>query len=145
LRSKQKIYTMSNQPTPLKAIHIALWVVQALLAASLIWAATMKLFQPVETLSVMWPWVGQVSGALVKGTGIVDLLAGLGLTLPSLLRIKPQLTPIAAFGVVVLMVCASVFHIMRGEASSIGANTVFALMAAFIAWGRGTNAKIAAK
>jgi uncharacterized membrane protein YphA (DoxX/SURF4 family) len=136
---------MSNQQAPSKLLHIALWVAQLLLAASLIWAATMKLFQPVEKLSAMWPWVGQVSGALVKVTGIVDLLGGIGLILPSLLRIKPQFTPIAAIGMMVLMVCASIFHIVRGEASSIGANIVFAGMAAFIAWGRWTKAKIAPK
>lgn len=135
---------MTDSKKPSKALHTTLWVTQILLAASLIWAAMMKLFQPVETLAAMWPWAGQVSVALVKMTGIVDLLGGIGLILPSLIRIRPQLTPVTAGGIVILMVCATVFHIMRGEASATGANIVFAAMAAFIAWGRLTKAKITA-
>ena len=127
---------MTNQQKASKGLHITLWIAQVLLAAILIWAAGMKLFQPIEELAMMWPWTGQVSPALVKLTGIIDILGALGLILPSLLRIKPNLTPIAAIGVIALMVCASIFHIVRGEAAAIGVNIVFALVAGFIAWGR---------
>ena len=127
---------MTNQQKASKGLHITLWIAQVLLAAVLIWAAGMKLFQPIEELAMMWPWTGQVSPALVKLTGIIDILGALGLILPSLLRIKPNLTPIAAIGVIALMVCASIFHIVRGEASAIGVNIFFAIVAAFIAWGR---------
>lgn len=106
------------------------------MAATLLWAGAMKWFQPVETLAAMWPWTGEVPRAFVKFTGIVDALGALGLILPSLLRVYPKLTPTAAIGVIMLMVCASVFHISRGEASVIGVNVVFAAMAAFVAWGR---------
>jgi uncharacterized membrane protein YphA (DoxX/SURF4 family) len=127
---------MANQQKPSKAMNISLWAAQILLAVILIWAAAMKLFQPIEKLSAMWPWTEQVPVALLKFTGIVDLLGALGLVLPMLLHIKPKLTPIAAIGIVVLMIVASIFHISRGEASSIGVNIAFAVIAAFIAWGR---------
>ena len=78
----------------------------------------------------------------VKLTGVVDLLGAMGLVLPTLLRIRPGLTPIAAICIILLMVCASVFHLMRGEASVIGVNVVFALLAAFVAWGRFTRVPI---
>jgi uncharacterized membrane protein YphA (DoxX/SURF4 family) len=135
---------MSNQPKPSMALNITLWVAQFLLASSLVWAGFMKLFQP-EKVAAMWPWAGQVSDALVKFTGIVDLLGAIGLILPAMLRIKPKLTPIAALGVVALMITASIFHIVRGEASSIGANIVFGIIATFIAWGRFTKAPITEK
>lgn len=128
-----------------RAIHIALWVVQVVLTASFVWAAWMKLFQPIDRLSAMWPWTGQVPTALVRATGIVDFLGAMGLILPSLLRIQPRLTPIAAMAIIVLMLCASVFHSMRGEASVIGVNIVFGIMAAFVAWGRFVKAPIASK
>jgi len=128
---------MTTQKTPSSGLNIALWVAQVILASSLIWASSLKLFQSVDKLAAMWPWVAQVPQAMLKFTGIVDMLAGFGLVLPTLLRIKPKLTAVAALGVIVLMVCASVFHIMRGEASVIGVNVVFAVLAAFIAWGRG--------
>ena len=73
---------------------------------------------------------------------MLDLAGGMELILPSLLRIQPRLTPLAAVGIFVLMICASVFHILRGEASLIGVNIVFALMAAFIGWRRLRKAPI---
>ena len=126
-------------------MNIALWIAQALLAATLIWSGMIKLLQPVAELSAMWPWAAQVPFALVKFTGIVDLLGAFGLTLPALFHIRSKITPIAALGIIVLMVCASVFHISRGEASSIAVNIFFAIIAAFIAWGRSGAAVIKAK
>jgi putative oxidoreductase len=72
----------------------------------------------------------------VKLTGILDLLAGLGLVLPGLFRIQPKLTVYAAYGIIALMIAASIFHISRGEASLIGVNIFFLAVAAFVAWGR---------
>ncbi len=127
---------MTSSNTPSKALHYSLWTAQVLLSASLLWAAGMKLFQPIEKLSAMWPWTGQVSPAVVTFTGLVDLLAALGLVLPMLFSIRPKLTGIAALGLVLLMICATVFHVLRGEVSLIGANIVFSALAAFVAWGR---------
>ena len=110
-------------------MNILRWIAQGLLAATLIWAGGMKLFKPIDSLSKMWPWTGEVAVAFVKFTAIVDLLGAIGLCIPSL-------TPFAAIGLILLMICAGGFHIYRGEASSIGFNIVFALIAAFIAWGR---------
>jgi hypothetical protein len=56
--------------------------------------------------------------------------------LPMLLRIKPNLTQLAGTGLIVLMICAIVFHISRGERSQIFPNIIFLLLAAFVAWGR---------
>ncbi len=134
---------MTNTQTPSKAWNISLWILQALLAATLIWAAMMKLGKSPQDLAAMWPWTGEVSPALVKLTGLADLLGGLGLLLPALLRIKPVLTPVAALGVVALMIYAGVFHILRGEASQIGFNVMVAIMAAIIAWGRFRKAPLA--
>ncbi len=126
-------------------LNITLWIVQLLLAATLIWAAGAKWFMPADKLTAMWPWTSQLSSLLVKITGVFDFLGGLGLVLPALLHIKPKLVPVAAIGLVLLMICATVFHVSRGEASSIGFNIVFALLAAFVAWGRLTKAPIRAK
>jgi DoxX-like family len=116
-------------------LTIALWAMQGLLAVSMLWAASMKLFQPLEKLAQMWPWTANHE-VLVKFTGIVDLLGGFGIIAPTLFKIKPRLTVIAAWAIILLMICASVFHILRGEASLIGVNIVFAIMAGFVAWGR---------
>lgn len=126
---------MKNEQKPSKAINITLWVAQVILAASFIWAASLKLFQSADKLAQMWPWTAENPG-LVKLTGVLDLLAGLGLVLPMLIQLKPKLTVYAAYGTIALMIAASIFHITRGEASQIGINIFFFLVSVFIAWGR---------
>jgi uncharacterized membrane protein len=128
-----------------KTTQILLWIAQILLSLCLGWAGIVKLFQPVEQLEMMWPWTGEVSPASVKLTGIIDLLGALGLLIPSLFRFKPVLTPIAAIGVILLMIAASVFHICRGEGYQIGFNSVVAVISAFIAYGRLKLAPIQSK
>jgi len=127
---------MAAHHQPSKALNIALWTAQILLSAGMLWGAGMKLFMPIDKLAAMWPWAAQVSGSFLKFTGIVDLLGGMGLVLPMLLKIKPRLTFFAALSIIALMIAASIFHISRGEGGLIAPNIIFALMAAFIAWGR---------
>jgi uncharacterized membrane protein YphA (DoxX/SURF4 family) len=124
-------------------MNILLWIAQALLSATFIWSGFMKLFQP-EKVAEMWAWAGE-NPMLSKVTGVIDLLAGVGLILPALLRIQPKLTIYAAYGALLLMIAASVFHISRGEGSQIGFNIFVALLAAFIAWGSQKKAPIATK
>ncbi len=119
-----------------KVLELSLTVIQILLAITLLWAAGMKWVKPLNELAAMWPWTGELSPVWVKLTGLVDLSGGLGLILPGLLRMKPQLTALAALGVVALMSSAVIFHLSRGEGSSIGFNIVVALLALFVAWGR---------
>ena len=128
-----------------KTMNFTLWVAQILLTGLLVWAGLMKLLLPIEKLSAKFPWTGQVPLFLVKFTGMIDLLGAIGLILPSLLRIQPKLTPFAASGLIILMICASVFHISRGEASGIGLNIVFGFIALFVAWGRFKKSPITAK
>ncbi|WP_020535657.1 DoxX family protein [Lewinella cohaerens] len=135
---------MANQQNS-KAINIALWVAQALLGAMFLMAGTMKASQPVEALAESLPWVTSMPLGLVRFIGISELLGGLGLLLPSLLRIKPFLTVWAAIGLVAVMLLAALFHASRGEFSAIGMNVVLMALSAFIAWGRSKKVPILAK
>ena len=123
---------MASERKTSKTMNIILWIAQGFLALTFIWAGCMKLFQPEE---LPFPWVKDNS-SLVLITGIVDLLAGIGILFPTLLGIQPKLTIYAAYGTIVLMIAASIFHILRGEAKDIGFNIFMALLAVFIAWGR---------
>ena len=127
-----------------KTMNILLWIAQSILAFGFIWSAGMKLLEPAEKLVAMWPWTSGHSG-LVIFTGVIDFLAGIGLILPTMLRIQPKLTVFAAYGAIVLMITASIFHISRGEASVIGVNIVFGILAVFVAWGRLRKAPIQPK
>ena len=128
-----------------KALHITLWIAQVLLAAMFLMSGFMKLSQPIDQLSKMLPWAAQVPEALVRFIGVAEVFGALGLILPSLLRIRPRLTPIAAVGLALVMVFAVVFHISRGETGAIGMNFILIAIAAFIAWGRFKKAPIRAK
>jgi hypothetical protein len=121
-----------------RTMNIILWITQGLLSATFIWSGFMKISKP-EDLPFAW-----VKGNpdLVLITGILDILGGLGIVLPALLRIYPKLTNFAAYGIIVLMAVASVFHISRGESKDIGFNIFMALLAVFVAWGRQVKAPI---
>lgn len=126
---------MIQHQTPSKALNIASWICQTLLAFTFVCAAGMKLFQPIDELAKMWPWTAD-NPALTRVTGVFDLLAGLGLVLPTAIRIRPVLTIYAAYTAVVLMIAAIIFHVSRGEASQIGFNVFVIVLLVFVAWVR---------
>lgn len=135
---------MANQNTS-KGLNIALWVAQSLLAVVYVMAGSNKLFQPIAELAKMLPWVTDIPTGLVRFIGVSELLGGVGLLLPALLRIIPALTPVAAVGLTIIQVLAMFFHLSKGETSVIGVNLLFMVIAVFIAWGRFQRAPIYAK
>lgn len=136
----------TTAPSPSKGLHIGLWVVQVLLAVAFGMAGMMKLSTaPADLVAQGMAWAGRVPAALVPFIGAVEALAAVGLILPSALRILPWLTPLAASGLVVVMVLAAGEHGMNGEAPMIGINVALGGLAAFVAWGRHKKAPIAAK
>lgn len=137
--SMKKDMTRLNSIT--KSWNAALWLIQILLSVIFIWAGTMKLFKPSE---LPFSWVKD-NLLLVKLTGGLDIMAGVGLIMPSLLRIQPQLTVYVAIGVFLLMMTACVFHLSRGEGSDIGFNLFVAFLALFIVWGRLKKAPVQTK
>src|SRR5262247_1115028 len=112
-------------------MNAALWVVQVLLALLFAWAGGFKLVMPLEQMA------GPVTlpGWFLRFIGLCELLGALGLILPSLLRIRPGLTPLAAAGLVVIMIGATVISLTLGVAMAI-APFVVGLLAAFVAYGR---------
>lgn len=128
---------------PGRGLHIALWIVQVLLAGMFLMAGVTKTFTPVAELAKMMPWVADSSALLVRFVGVSELLGGLGLILPALTRIRPVLTVAAAAGLVVVMVLAAGLHVYRGELSGLPINFILGGLAAFVAWGRSGRAAIA--
>lgn len=136
--------TTANIEKKSKGLNIALWIAQVLISLTLIWAGYAKLFQPIAETAKMLPWALE-NPNLLKFTGIIDLLGGIGIILPAALRIQAKLTTLAAYGVIVLMIAASIFHISRDEASLIGMNIFFLVLAVFVAWGRTKKVPISTK
>lgn len=123
-------------------LRVGLWIVQALLFLLFVGTGVWKLATPVPELAAKMPWMGQVSQGFLQATGVVDLLGGVGILLPSLTRIQPRLTPLAALGCAALQVCAIVFHVARGEAANTPFNFVLVGLALFVFWGRWSKAVI---
>src|SRR5690242_20240327 len=111
----------------------ALWIVQALLALVFLFAGAAKLVMSVEemTKDIHLP------GLFLRFIAVVEILGALGLILPSLLRIRPGLTPLAAAGLVIIMIGATVVTFVGGVNVGLAVIPgVTGLLAAFVAWGR---------
>jgi len=136
--------TLSGTPStaaPAKGLTIGLWVAQALLALAFGLAGAMKTMTPIAELAQKLPWVTDLPN-LVRFIGVSELLGAFGLILPAATRIRPILTPIAAMGLVLVMVLAAGFHVLRGEAQALPVNVALGGLAAFVAWGRLRKAPI---
>jgi hypothetical protein len=110
----------------------ALWTVQGLLAVLFLLVGGMKLILPAEELTAQFPF----PSLFVRFLGIAEVLGALGLILPGLLRIRPGLTPLAAAGLVVIMIGAVVVTLMTMDAMLALFPLVVGLLAAFVAYGR---------
>ena len=109
-----------------------LWVIQGLLALLFLFAGGTKLVMPAAKL------VGQTGmpAGFLRFIGVMEILGGLGLGLPGMLRIRPQLTPLAAAGLAIIMVGAVVVTIRTMGPSSAVMPFVTGLLTLLIAYGR---------
>jgi uncharacterized membrane protein YphA (DoxX/SURF4 family) len=110
----------------------ALWVVQVLLALVFLFSGIMKLVLPLDQMQ------GPVTlpGPFLRFIGVVETLGGLGLLLPGLLGIRPRLTPLAAAGLVVIMIGATAIGLIAGDVVMALIPLAVGLLAAFVAYGR---------
>lgn len=122
---------------------MGLWTVQGLLALTFVGGGLWKLATPIPELAAKMPWMGQVSPGFLYATAVADLLGGLGVLLPSVTRIKPGLTVLAALGCSALMAGAIAFHFSRGEGADTPFNFLMAALSLLVAWGRRSAAPIA--
>jgi DoxX-like family len=113
-------------------LNYALWVVQGLLAALFLFAGVTKLVLPLEAMTGEIP----LPGLFVRFIGVAEALGAIGLILPGLLRIRPALTPMAAVGLVIIMIGATVLTLASGGVAAALMPLVVGLLLAFIAYGR---------
>ena len=122
-------------------MNIAMWIIQVLLAALFLFAGIMKLIMPIEemTKEIAMP------GGFLRFIGVVEVLGAIGLILPWLLRIRPNLTPLAAAGLVIIMIGATAVTLMSGAIATALIPFVVGLLAAFVAYGRWRLARLPSK
>ncbi|HEY1298057.1 MAG TPA: DoxX family protein [Chloroflexota bacterium] len=117
-----------------RKLSATLWTLQSLLAVIFLFSGAMKLLAPAEMMEAQSP----LPLFLVRFIGTCEVAGALGMLLPGLLRIRPSLTPLAATGLLVLMIGATVLTpimispdpVMTLIPATVGA------MAAFVAYAR---------
>ncbi|OUM44650.1 DoxX family protein [Arthrobacter sedimenti] len=118
-------------------MNITLWIVAAVLALAFLGAGAMKLTQPKEKLAASgMGWTESFSPGAVKAIGAAEVLGALGLILPALTGIATFLVPLAATGLVLIMVGAIITHLRRKEGQMVVVNVILGALALFVAIGR---------
>ena len=114
-------------------MNVLLWILQVLLAIAFFAHGAMFLFPPASIAE-------QMNASLPRWfqlfLGIAEIAAAIGLTVPGVTRIKPRLVPLAAAGIIIVMIGATIFHLSRSEWSSSLITFVLLLMATFVAYMR---------
>jgi hypothetical protein len=114
-----------------------LWVIQVLLALLFLFAGGTKLVLPIETLNSMGsPNAVHLPGLFIKFIGVCEVVGALGLILPGLLRIRPGLTPLAAAGLLIIMIGAVVVSIAGEGIATAVPGFISGVLCAFVAYGR---------
>ena len=114
-------------------MNITLWVLQVLLAVAFFAHGLLFLTPPPEIAALMNASLPRWFQLFL---GVAEILAAVGLTLPGLTRIFPTLVSWAAVGVMIVMICATVYHVVRAEFGSAVTTAVLLAMASFTAYGR---------
>ncbi|HZE72892.1 MAG TPA: DoxX family protein [Pyrinomonadaceae bacterium] len=118
-------------------MNIVFWIIQVLLALLFLFAGGTKLVLPIEVLKSMGsPNQVQLPGLFIRFIGVCEVLGALGLILPGLLRIRPALTPLAAAGLAIIMIGATVLTIIGDGVGLALIPLVVGVLAAFVAYGR---------
>jgi len=112
--------------------HVALWIIQGLLAVIYLFTGTTKVALPLAMLKGPVP----LPGWFLRFLGVCELLGAIGLILPGLLGIRPGLTPLAAAGLVIIMIGATTITLVGGPVALAWIPFVVGLLAAAVAYGR---------
>lgn len=132
IRHRPALEERAESPMGRPIMSYALWVVQVLLALLFLFAGGAKLVLPAEALKGPVP----VPVVFLRFIGVCEVLGAIGLILPGLLRIWPVLTPLAAAGLMIIMIDATVVNVVGGGGAIALITLVLGLLAAFVAYGR---------
>jgi hypothetical protein len=106
-----------------------LWTVQGLLAVVFLFAGVSKLFMDADTLTKdTW-----LSAEFLRFIGVAETLGAIGLVLPGIVRVRTGLTPLAAAGLAIIMIGATVLTAANGDFGPAIIPLVIGLLCAYIA------------
>lgn len=122
-------------------MNVVLWIIQVLLALLFLFAGVTKLIMPVEEMTKQMA----MPGMFLRFLGVAEVLGALGLILPGLFRIKTWLTPLAAVGLMIIVIGATVLTLKMGGGAMALTPLAAAILCAFVAYGRWRMSPLAGK
>jgi len=118
-------------------MNLALWIVASVLAAVFAGSGLVKQFVLKDKLVTSGQgWAQDFSPTSIRLIGLAEVLGAIGLVLPAAVHIAPILVPLAAIGLILVMVGAAIVHARRNEPLNVAVNLVLIALAVFVAWGR---------
>ena len=120
----------------------ALWILQILLGLLFLFSGSMKFVMSVAEMTKDMPWM---PGWFLHFIGVMEILGGFGLVLPSLLRIRPGLTPLAAACLVIIMIGATVITLSVTGIGPAMIPLIVGILCVFVAYGRWRLAPLSAR
>jgi len=117
-------------------MDVVLWILAGLLALAFLGAGLTTLVQPQEKLAERMGWVEDFAPGVITVIGALEVLAAIGLVLSAALDVVPVLVPLAAVGLVALMLGAAITHARFRETPMSAVNSVLLVLALVVAWGR---------
>jgi uncharacterized membrane protein YphA (DoxX/SURF4 family) len=121
----------AESPSKRPVTNVVLWTIQVLLAALFIFAGATKLVMSTEAMAKM-----AMPVLFLRFIGVAELLGGIGLILPWLLGIRRELTPLAALGLLIIMIGATVLTLSGGSIGAAVVPFITGILLLIVAYGR---------
>lgn len=115
-----------------RKVTATLWTIQGALALLFLFAGSMKFIMPIEVMTKQIPFPAW----FLYFIGVAEVLGAVGLVLPGVLRIRTGLTPLAASGLVIIMIGATVLTVIVNGAAPALMPLVVGILSFFVAYGR---------
>ena len=119
-----------------------LWIVQTLLGLLFLFSGGMKFVMSVAEMTKDMP---SMPGWFLHFIGVMEILGGFGLILPSLLRIRPGLTPLAEACLVIIMSGATAITLGTMGFGAAMLPLIVGILCVFVAYGRWRLAPLSAR
>lgn len=121
----------THEPHSRKTLAL-LWTIQGALALLFLFAGSMKLTAPAAELARR----SALPPLFLRFIGLAEVAGALGLVLPEILPVGRGLTALAAAGLVLIMVGATVLTAAAGQVGTAVFPAVVGLLAAFVVYKR---------
>jgi hypothetical protein len=118
------------------SMNVALWIAQIILGLAFTSAGIRKLVEPLNTMAKRWVWVSDFQLPAIRGIASLETLGAIGVIIPALTGILTWLTPVAACGLILLLLGALATNIRYRLYPAIAYTVFLIVLAIFVAYGR---------